>query len=110
VWLIALNSRGVRRLLAAISALAVLLVTAQTGSRGTIVAVIGMAMLIFLKSSFTSKLKLGLIGFVLLASVFSALPDELQRRYLTLLPATAGSVEPSEASLLDSAVASREQR
>src|SRR5439155_10032522 len=86
---------------------AVLLATAYTVSRGTLVGLLGVSFVALWKASFRGRFTYGLTGIVLTVWIFGTLPVALQQRYSSLL---VNDVADTKDAMAESAVASREQR
>jgi hypothetical protein len=77
-------SNGLRRVIAVVGSVPVLIAIAKTGSRGAVIGAAVMALVVFIKANAMDKLKLIVGTFVALTLCAAVLPSDLQQRFFTL--------------------------
>jgi len=87
----------------------ILVTTFRTGSRGAMIALVTMLLVVFLRASFAGKIKIMLAGVLFLGIALTSMPGSLIARYKTLTDDDVDDVEMS-AAVRDSANASTETR
>jgi hypothetical protein len=108
-----LSSR-LRRVIAVFASVFLLLVTIRTGSRGALIGLLCVALILFLDSTSRQKIAIITVGAALGCCAILLLPHNVQRRYVTLFQEEApNSDEPiseEEAKTVGSAAGSSESR
>jgi O-antigen ligase len=98
---------AIRRMFAFFCVLPVLKILLATGSRGALLAVVSMMLVVFWRATLQSKLKWTVIGAVGFVAVFLVLPSSLRNRYATMF---GGHSTESTAEFEREALDSKEQR
>ena len=102
-WLLMIAVGGVVRKILAVAAILVLLVVlVATGSRGALVAVAAMCLMLFVRSSGSTKLKLVFAGVLGLGVVAISTPGNLARRYASLFGSDDAIVDISDEAAMSS--------
>src|SRR4029077_6953419 len=104
------KGNGIRRPVAVIGAIPVLLVIGRTGSRAAVIGA-GVALgMLFLQISIAQKIKLLMGGLLVAGLFFAALPNQLFDRFATIFSASDTVYDVQSTSVLQSAIASSYSR
>jgi O-antigen ligase len=108
LWLLSRAGIGIGTVVWTAACLAVVWVVLQTGSRGGLVAMMGMMLISFIRASLGTKLILTTAAVVLIPCVLLLMPNSIKARYATLLQ--SGEEIDSSESQAEFAVSSEENR
>ena len=110
-WGLGCVSGGViRRVLSAMILLGFLWIILQTGSRGGMIALLGCTLLMFLRVSFQTKLKLAAACMIAMVWFTATIPRQLRNRYVSVLSGKPVLTTPEDVQEEETSLASARER